>query len=102
MSKRKRREVTQLNDYVVSTTTSAIDQNFQQNSEITSIDFWKVHAFFPILDNLIVNMKSRFSTQSLELAQSVESFLELDYEKSSYFINSYKVIKLQPTNIKII
>jgi len=86
----------------VSTTTNAIDQNFQQDSEITSMDFLKVHAFFPILDNLIVNMKSRFSTQSLELAQSVESFFELDYEKSSYFINSYKVIKYQPTNIKII
>lgn len=85
----------------MSTTTSAIDQNFQQDSEITSMDFLKVHVFFPILDNLIVNMKSRFSTQSLEFAQSVESFFELDYEKSSYFINSYKVIKYQPTNIKI-
>jgi hypothetical protein len=39
----------------VSTTTSAIDKKFQQDGVITSIDFWKIYEFFPVLDNLIVN-----------------------------------------------
>lgn len=86
----------------MSTTTGAVDQNFQQDCEVTSIDYWGVHAFFPMIDNLIVNKKSRFSTQSLELAKSVEYFLELYFERSSYFIDSYNVIKKYPTNINII
>jgi len=36
-----------------------VDQNFQYDSENTLIEEWKVHiAFFRILDNLIINMKS--------------------------------------------
>lgn len=99
-SKRKRKETTKLDDYVVSTITGASDQNIEQykDSEITIKEYWKIHAFFPILDTLIINMKFRFSNQSLELAKSIENFFKLDYENSLYFINSYKVVKLNLIN----
>lgn len=60
----------------------------------TSINknYWKMHCFYPILDTIIVNMEKRFSPESMEIAQSVDNFLKLNFNESLQFINHYKVI----------
>jgi len=46
---------------------------------------------FIINDSVIVNLKYRFSDESLVLANSLDKFMKMDFEKGSYFINHYKV-----------
>lgn len=69
---------------MVSTIAGAYVQHIEQDKdgEISINEYWKIIAFFSIIYIIIIYMKSRFSNQSLELAKSVESFLELEYEKS--------------------
>lgn len=56
-------------------------------------EHWKI-VYFQIIDSVIVNLKYRFSDESLVLANSLDQFLKMDFEKGLYFINHYKVSKL--------
>lgn len=56
-------------------------------------EHWKI-IYFQIIDAVIVNLKYRFSDESLVLANSLDHFMKMDFEKGSYFINHYKVSKL--------
>jgi len=47
--------------------------------------------YFSILDTIIMNLKQRFSKESMDMANSVDGFLMFDYSKSFIFINQYKV-----------
>jgi len=73
---------------VVTTTTGAEDVI---EGVRTVKDYWMLNAYFPVLDAIIMNMKTRFSTESLKFAKSVDTFLDLQYEKDSCFVNHYKV-----------
>jgi len=59
------------------------------------------HAYFPVIDALVNDMKTRFSVESLKMAKSIDTFLDLQYDKDSYFINHYKVSNLTDVYIFI-
>lgn len=77
----------------MSTTTS--DQyNIPEKLEESKEDYFRCHAFFPILDCIIENMNKRFSSESLEMAISIDNFFKLDFELGTCFIDHYKVINI--------
>lgn len=79
-----------LSSFVLSTTTS--DQyKIHEKLEESNEDYFRCHAFFPILDCIIENMNKRFSSESLEMAISIDNFFKLDFELSTCFIDHYKV-----------
>lgn len=41
-----------------------------------------------------MNLKQKFSKETMDMANSVDAFLMFDYSKSFTFINHYKVSKL--------
>ncbi|KAF0706609.1 zinc finger MYM-type protein 1-like, partial [Aphis craccivora] len=51
-----------------------------------------LHAYFPVIDAIINDMKTRFSAESLKMAKSIDTFLDLQYEEDSYFVNHYKFL----------
>lgn len=73
-------------------TTSSAEKSSAIDNELDCEQYWRVHCYYKILDVTIVNLKRRFSDESLELAQSVDDFLKFDYFKSFKFINHYKVV----------
>ena len=54
-------------------------------------EYWKKHAFYPVIDSILVNMKHRFSPESLKLAISIDNLINLEYKQSDIFVNQYKV-----------
>jgi len=90
-NKRKRFEPASLRNFVVTTTTGA--ENDDSQSETNIKDYWKTHAYYIIIDDVVSNMKTRFSSESLQLAVAIDYFFDLDYEKSLFFIQQYKVCK---------
>ncbi|KAF0766096.1 zinc finger MYM-type protein 1-like, partial [Aphis craccivora] len=76
-SKRKRREPNNLNDFIVTTTTSTI------------YELGPVESTESILDSIIDNLKKIFSPESLSLAISVDKYMQLNYEGSLVFIDYY-------------
>ncbi|KAL5245991.1 hypothetical protein ACI65C_013399 [Semiaphis heraclei] len=96
-SKRQRREPKNLHDYVLTTTTGA-----EEIEESTSVEtFWKTTAYMCIMDTVINNLKYRFSDESLLMANSIDSFCNLDYTNSLYFTDHYKsTIDAYVTNLR--
>ncbi|CAI6377782.1 unnamed protein product [Macrosiphum euphorbiae] len=96
--KRKRKEPDLLRDYCLSTTTGAEDN---LNLIETAKDYWMSHAYFPVIDAIINDMKTRFSVESLKMAKSIDTFLDLQYDKDSYFVNHYKILlKIEEDDLK--
>jgi len=83
-----------LNEFHLETTTGA-EQDDQINDSDSVQLYWRRTVYFPIVDTIINNLKYRFSEESLEMASSIDCFMEMDYEKSQYFINHYKVCYMQ-------
>ncbi|KAL4122946.1 hypothetical protein QTP88_015187 [Uroleucon formosanum] len=97
--KRIRREPNRLNDFVLMTTTGAKEPNEVDNA--TAEDYFLVNAHFKVLDSIIVNLKKQFSTESLEVAESIDNFFKLNIEKSKFFINHYKdLLDINSYNLK--
>lgn len=92
--KRKRKEPELLKDYCVSTTTGDEDNPDNLNLIETAKEYWMLHAYFPVIDAIINDMKTRFSMESLKMAKSIDAFLDLQYDKDSFFVNHYKVSSL--------
>ncbi|XP_060845766.1 uncharacterized protein LOC132925382 [Rhopalosiphum padi] len=98
-SKRKRKESTYLRDYCTSTTIGNEYSEFEESSlNISNEENWKINAYYRILDAIITNMKTRFSSESLHLASSVDSFFKLQFKESLPFIQHYE--KLLGINIE--
>ncbi|KAL4118882.1 hypothetical protein QTP88_011764 [Uroleucon formosanum] len=53
-------------------------------------DYWRQNLYYPIIDSIIVNLKYRFSEESLSMACSIDNFMNMNYEESLEFINNYK------------
>lgn len=93
-SKRQRRESTNLKNYVVMSSTSAENNHQSDNTSTTTLEpkeYWKIHAFYPVIDTIICQMKERFSEESIQIATCVDNLLKLDFKGSSLLINQYKV-----------
>ncbi|KAL4101261.1 hypothetical protein QTP88_021281 [Uroleucon formosanum] len=90
-SKRKRAQPVHLNEFHLETTTGA-EQDDQINASDSVELYYRRTVYFPIINTIINNLRYRFSEESLEMASSIDCFMEMDYEKSQYFINHYKVV----------
>lgn len=72
-------------------TTTGAEQDDQISASDSVELYWRCTVYFPIIDTIVNNLKFRFPEESLEMASSIDYFVEMDYEKSQYFINHYKV-----------
>jgi hypothetical protein len=81
-----RHEPNVFEDFILTTTTAAESLNSTETN--------CVNGYFKILDCIDVNLKKRFSTENLQMAEAVDNFIKLDFKKSELFINHYKVISL--------
>uniref|UniRef100_A0A2S2QNB5 Zinc finger MYM-type protein 1 n=1 Tax=Sipha flava TaxID=143950 RepID=A0A2S2QNB5_9HEMI len=98
-SKRKRREPNNLNNYIVTNTTSAIYEPVESTESVE--DYYRINIYYKILDSIIENLKKRFSPESLSLAISIDKFMQLNYEGSLTFIDYYKaLLDVNKLNIK--
>lgn len=86
-NKRKRFEPSYHQDFVLTTTTSCMTDDSEKNFEM----YFRKTAFFPVLDSLIINLKKRFSFESLQMAVSVDNFLSLNFDESILFMHHFKV-----------
>jgi hypothetical protein len=60
-------------------TTGAEEPNEVDN--VTAKDYFRVNAYFKVINYIIV-MKKRFCDESLEMAESIDNFFKLNFEKS--------------------
>jgi len=88
--KRKRNEPVHLNNFILTTSTSAAAEPIESIESVH--DYYISNIYYKILDSIIVNLKKRFSPDSLTLAVSVDKFMQLQYEGSLIFIDHYKVL----------
>lgn len=51
----------------------------------------KVNAYFKIIDSVINGMKNRFSIKSLNIGVRADNSIQLQYEDSIEFTNSYEI-----------
>ncbi|XP_022160654.1 52 kDa repressor of the inhibitor of the protein kinase-like [Myzus persicae] len=73
--------------------TSAENNHQSDNTSTTTLEpkeYWKIHAFYPVIDTIICQMKERFSEESIQIATCVDNLLKLDFKGSSLLINQYK------------
>jgi len=74
--------------------TSAENNPQSDNTSTTTlepIEYWKINAFYPVIDTIICQMKERFSKESIQIATCVDNLLKLNFEGSSLLINQYKI-----------
>jgi len=81
-----------LKEFCLTTSTSADSIHFVDSVE----NYWKNKVYFDILDTVIINLKKRFSDESLLLASAIDNFFLMDFDESQPFINHFKV-KIIPT-----
>lgn len=79
-----------MNNFHLNTTTG--EENEPYNITQSVEDYWRQNLYYPIIDLIIVNLKYRFSEESLSMACSIDNFMNMTYEGSLEFINNYKVI----------
>lgn len=61
------------------------------SNEEANFEYWKINAYFKILDCVKNGMKNRFSTESLKFGMGVDNFIQLKYGESIELINKYEV-----------
>jgi hypothetical protein len=99
------KESTYLRDNCTSTTTGNEYLEFDESSlNISDQENCKINAYNRILDTIITSMKTRFSSESLHLASSVEFFLNYNSKKvyHSYNIMRYLFKILQSWKLKYV
>jgi len=75
----------------LTTTTSAASLINETDKSLSPEEYWCIHAYYQVIDSVIINMEDRFSEQSLKLATSIDNLFKLNYEKSKYFVDQYEV-----------
>lgn len=91
--KRRKKEPSRLKEYAVTVTTAADFEDCTNKNDSEAENYWKLNAFFAIMDTIISNMKRRFSTESLQIATSADCLMQFDFNGSLHLIDHYKVIK---------
>jgi hypothetical protein len=86
-SKRIRKEPHSLKEFCLNTSTSADSINLEDSVE----NYWKNKIYFVILDTIIINLKKRFSDESLLLASAIDNFFLMDFDESQPLINHFEV-----------
>jgi len=99
-SKKKRKvfENSLLKDSIVTSTVGT--DHFEEQSK-TPEAHWRSHSYYEILDSIIQGLNSRFSSESLSIANALDSFLKLNTNDSGPFINHYqKLLKIDSDLLK--
>lgn len=91
--KKRKKEQSRLKEYAVTITTAADSEDCSHKNDFEAENYWKLNAFFVIMDTIISNMKRRFSTESLQIATSADYLMQFDFNGSLHLIDHYKVIK---------
>ncbi|XP_025412996.1 uncharacterized protein LOC112685357 isoform X2 [Sipha flava] len=74
---------------------------FTQSNVQTTEDFYRINAYYVILDTLVTKLKERFSNDSLQMGVSVDNFFQLKFEESQFFIDHYQgLLDLSKINIQ--
>ncbi|XP_022160465.1 zinc finger MYM-type protein 1-like [Myzus persicae] len=88
--KRRKKEPSRLKGYAVTVTTAADSEDCFNKNDFDAENYWKLNAFFVIMDTIISNMKRRFSTESLQIATSADCLMQFDFNGSLHLIDHYK------------
>lgn len=64
------------------------------SNDLSNFEYWKINAYFKIMNYVINAMKNRFSLESLKIGVGVDNFIQLKYEESIEFVNKYEVPNL--------
>ncbi|KAL5238639.1 hypothetical protein ACI65C_006049 [Semiaphis heraclei] len=89
--KRPIKEPTYLSEYDVTVSTAAEQtNNCLSDNDSNQKQYWKLNAFYVIMDSIICSMKTRFSEESLSIATSADKLMQFDYEGSSFLVEHYK------------
>ncbi|KAL4134785.1 hypothetical protein QTP88_006500 [Uroleucon formosanum] len=78
--KRSRKEPRYHQDFDVTTVTGS-DDDLIRTKDVKS--YWKINAFFPMLDVIIINMKKRFSAESFQIKLF---YIDLNAPKSEMMV----------------
>jgi hypothetical protein len=74
--------------------------HFEEQSK-TPEAHWRSHSYYEILDSIIQGLNNRFSSESLCIANALDSFLKLNTIDSDPFINHYqKLLKIDSNLLK--
>ena len=76
-----------MKEFYLNSSTSADNESLDDSVE----KYWKNQVYFVILDTVIINLKKRFSDESLILASAVDNFFLMNFDESQPFINHFKV-----------
>ncbi|KAL4131875.1 hypothetical protein QTP88_009116 [Uroleucon formosanum] len=90
-NKRNRKEPNDLNNFIVTARTSAQYTELTESNVQTTKDFYRINAYYVILDTPVTKLKERFSNDSLQMGISVDNFFQLKFEESQFFIDHYQV-----------
>ncbi|KAL4131560.1 hypothetical protein QTP88_008853 [Uroleucon formosanum] len=85
--KRIRTQPKSLNNFYLQLRTG--EEN-EPNITLSVEDYWRQNLYYPIIDSIIVNLKYRFSKESLSMACPIDNFMNMNSEGSLEFINNYK------------
>ncbi|VVC41441.1 Domain of unknown function DUF4371 [Cinara cedri] len=88
-NKRQLQSTSNLEHFHVFATTSSEQQNQNEFNQFKE-SYWRTH-YYQIIDTLIINFNKRFSSDTLELATSIDYFHKMNYYESQRFIEQYKV-----------
>lgn len=80
-----------MRNFIVTASTSAQYTEPTQRNMQTTEDFYRINAYYVILDTLVTKLKERFSNDSLQMGISVDNFFQLTFEESQFFIDHYQV-----------
>ncbi|XP_057187757.1 zinc finger MYM-type protein 1-like [Triplophysa rosa] len=70
-------------------TSSVGQREYQSNTTQSVKEKWAQRLYFPVLDTLLGECQSRFSTQTMEIARSVDAVLKCDPEGAQCLLNEY-------------
>lgn len=98
-SKKKNFENTLLRDSII---TSTMGTECFEESNKTPEEYWRNYSYYKILDSIIQGLHYRFSSESLSVANALDSFLKLNTIDSDLFIKNYKkLFKINSNLLKV-
>lgn len=86
-NKKKTTQLERILSNILTTSTSADNGSLDNSVE----NYWKNQVYFVILDTVIINLKKRFSDESLLLVSAVDNFFLMNFDESQPFINHFKI-----------
>lgn len=65
-------------------------EDYFNKNDSEAENYWKLKAFFIIINTIISNMVHRFSTESLQITTSADCLMQFDFNDSLHLIDHCK------------